>query len=125
MISSSGGDLPPNASCMSRSCPDMTYNQFYPAATHGSLPDHLETSAVFGVTNIKGFAPQRVESLYPSTPPPSPTNRRKSRIEKNLVLISVLMVDKEAPNFNSQYDSVSIVNINMIITIFANLTASQ
>ncbi|XP_044753631.1 vacuolar protein sorting-associated protein 13D [Coccinella septempunctata] len=109
MISSSGGDLPPNASCMSRSCPDITYNQYYPVPVHGSLPDHLETSTIFGVTNNKhnNFIPQRIEEMYPCTPPPSPTLRRKSRIEKNLVLISVLLVDKNAPNFNSQYNSLN------------------
>ncbi|XP_045474860.1 vacuolar protein sorting-associated protein 13D isoform X2 [Harmonia axyridis] len=110
MISSSGGDLPPNASCMSRSCPDITYNQFYPAPIHGSLPDHLETSTIFGMANNNkhgNFMPQRMEQMYPSTPPPSPTQRRKSRMEKNLVLISVLLVDKDAPNFNSLYDSLN------------------
>ncbi|KAL3268817.1 hypothetical protein HHI36_007913 [Cryptolaemus montrouzieri] len=111
MISSSGGEPPPGASCVSRSCPDVTYNQFYPNPLHGSLPDHLETSTIFGMTNYKQplHIPHKNDNLYPSTPPPSPTLARgkSGRVEKNLVLISILVVDKDAPNFTSQYNSLN------------------
>ncbi|KAK9889536.1 hypothetical protein WA026_006891 [Henosepilachna vigintioctopunctata] len=111
MISSSGSiDPAPVGTCVSRSCPDMTYNPFYPTPFHGSLPDHLETSRIFGADsckpNVSTF--QRIDRLYPSTPPPSPTHGKRRDIEKNLVLVSVLLVDKDAPNFDSQYNSLSI-----------------
>lgn len=42
--------------------------------------------------------------LCPCTPPPSPSQAR-ARPERNLVLISTLLVDPSAPNFATKYQS--------------------
>ncbi|KAB0794994.1 hypothetical protein PPYR_11833 [Photinus pyralis] len=95
VVSSSGGEAPANSNCVSRSCPDI-YKPFpQNSYSHGSLPDHLETVKVLGVANDKYIS---------STPPPSPDV--KQRPQKNLVLISSLLVDPCAPNFHSYYNSI-------------------
>ncbi|KAK4875461.1 hypothetical protein RN001_011883 [Aquatica leii] len=96
VVSSSGGEPPASSTCVSRSCPDM-YMQLPPDSySHGSLPDHLETSKVLGI--------MEKHSVFPSTPPPSPSI--KDRPQKNLVLISSLLVDPNSPNFQSYYNSI-------------------
>lgn len=107
VISSNGSDPPPNTTCVSRSCPDITSHPHISGVMHGSLPDHLETGNVFGTVHIpqkntENFRPET--SNYPSTPPPSPTHGR-TRLEKNLVLVSSIIVDPAAPNFDTQYNS--------------------
>jgi len=54
VISSNSPDPPPTTSCVSRSCPDITYQSRHQAScfTHGSLPDHLEAATVFGVGHV-------------------------------------------------------------------------
>ncbi|KAK5644974.1 hypothetical protein RI129_006274 [Pyrocoelia pectoralis] len=99
VVSSSGSDPPANSSCVSRSCPDI-YEQFAQNSySHGSLPDHLETSKVLGAN----FATVANDKYVSSTPPPSPNITQ--RPQKNLVLISSLLVDPFAPNFHSYYNS--------------------
>ncbi|CAH1134889.1 unnamed protein product [Ceutorhynchus assimilis] len=107
VISSSNLEPPPNTSCMSRSCPDMTYNYHMRSVSHGSLPDHLEAANVFGVGN---FGQHKTNGSYiaanycPTTPPPSPSHAQP-RPQRNLVLISSLLVDPAAPNFDTKYHS--------------------
>lgn len=52
-----------------------------------------------------------IPNEYPCTPPPSPrgkkTNVAAMSREENLVLINVTMVDKDAPNYVTQYNGVS------------------
>ncbi|CAH1990127.1 unnamed protein product [Acanthoscelides obtectus] len=106
VLSSSGDDQVPNAACISRSCPDVTYHRYRTSSSHGSLPDHLETAKVFGMDSMT-TSMHRTEE-YPCTPPPSPSrrNRRRARPEKNLVIISTLLVDPSAPNFEEQYKGI-------------------
>nr|CAI5831310.1 unnamed protein product [Callosobruchus analis] len=101
VLSSSGDDQPPNTACISRSCPDVTYHRYRTSSSHGSLPDHLETAKVFGMESMTNST-HRTEQ-YPSTPPPSPSQRNtgRARPEKNLVIISILLVDPSAPNLKS------------------------
>ncbi|KAF7280409.1 hypothetical protein GWI33_006075 [Rhynchophorus ferrugineus] len=109
VISSSGSDPPPSTTCVSKSCPDIIAYHHYSSFLHGSLPDHLETANVFGANYISN-APRTNGNLLadpnccPTTPPPSPSIGRK-QLEKNLVLISSLIVDPAAPNFDSHYNS--------------------
>ncbi|XP_074028701.1 vacuolar protein sorting 13D [Leptinotarsa decemlineata] len=89
-----------NSACVSRSCPDVTYREYLGSSPHGSLPDHLESPDIFGVeatgkTNFNKFGNRH---FYPFTPPPSPQCGRV-RPENNLVIISILLVDSSAPNF--------------------------
>lgn len=111
VISSSGEEHPFGASCVSRSCPDVSYHHQMPSPIHGSLPDHLETARVFGVdpihSNVLGQCISGTTSKFPCTPPPSPQSQARTRPEKNLVLISSLIVDPSAPNFSTYYNSVS------------------
>lgn len=106
VVSSSGNDAPQNSACVSRSCPDVSYLTHFNSPSHGSLPDHLETARVFGMRPVK--IQEKVDVVCPSTPPPSPSQGR-IRPERNLVLISTLLVDPAAPNFSTTYKSVSLV----------------
>nr|XP_015839049.1 PREDICTED: vacuolar protein sorting-associated protein 13D isoform X1 [Tribolium castaneum] len=103
VISSSGNDVPQNSACVSRSCPDVSYLPHFNSPSHGSLPDHLETARVFGMRPVK--IQEKVDVVCPSTPPPSPSQGR-IRPERNLVLISTLLVDPSAPNFSTTYKSI-------------------
>ncbi|KAG5879440.1 hypothetical protein JTB14_025696 [Gonioctena quinquepunctata] len=113
MVSSStDGDMPPNSTCVSRSCPDVTYREYLGSSSHGSLPDHLETTDIFGMETVgkSNFNIFNKKHLYPCTPPPSPQGGR-SATEKNLVIISMLLVDPSAPNlhdYNGIQRSVSV-----------------
>lgn len=104
VVSSSGNNVPQNSVCVSRSCPDVSYLPHFNSPSHGSLPDHLETARVFGMRPVKIQA--KVDVVCPSTPPPSPSQGRR-KPERNLVLISTLLVDPAAPNFSTTYNSVS------------------
>lgn len=102
MVVSSSVENPSGGSLsMSRSCPDTQYT--FPNVNPvlmNSLPNYLEPASVFGVQSNQAHA-------YPSTPPPSPSS--KQRNEKNLVLISTLLVDPAAPNFKTLHNSVRIL----------------
>ncbi|KAJ8964860.1 hypothetical protein NQ314_004578 [Rhamnusium bicolor] len=108
VISLAGGDAPPNTSCVSRSCPDVTYHpQLSPS--RGSLPDHLETARIFGMGLMTNSVYNHInanEDSCPCTPPPSPSQGGRNRPEKNLVIISTLLVDPSAPNFQDCYNGV-------------------
>jgi vacuolar protein sorting-associated protein 13D len=104
VVSSSGNNVPQSSVCVSRSCPDVSYLPHFNSPSHGSLPDHLETARVFGMRPVKIQA--KVDVVCPSTPPPSPSQGR-AKPERNLVLISTLLVDPAAPNFSTTYNSVS------------------
>ncbi|XP_050302982.1 intermembrane lipid transfer protein Vps13D isoform X2 [Anthonomus grandis grandis] len=110
VISSNNPEPPPNTSCVSRSCPDITYHNHMASLSNGSLPDHLETANVFGVGHFRHQLANGIEQhskpLYPCTPPPSPTQGSgRPRPERNLVLITTLLVDPSAPNFDTKYHS--------------------
>lgn len=111
VISSSGKNMPAAYACVSRSCPDGFEHSKVKSASHGSLPDHLETAKVFGME--VPTVSLRSKPACPCTPPPSPSIRE--RPEQNLVLISTLIVDPNAPNFESYYNSVSAL-IETLIT---------
>lgn len=102
--------IPQTCVVVSHSCPDISTNYYSGqfsgrSSLHcGSLPDHLETARIFGMN----YLPKLRNIECPCTPPPSPRNRNNS--EKNLVLISTLLVDSNAPNFHSTYNSVSCIN---------------
>ncbi|CAG9832775.1 unnamed protein product [Diabrotica balteata] len=95
------------ASTASRSCPDVTYPPYLRRASHNSLPDHLESNDIFGLQDNSAL--HKTDNTnweeYPCTPPPSPTGSR-SRGERNLVIVSMLLVDTNAPNFHDHYNSV-------------------
>ncbi|RZC42308.1 vacuolar protein sorting-associated protein 13D [Asbolus verrucosus] len=103
VVSSSGNDAPQSSACVSRSCPDVSYQPHFNSPSHGSLPDHLETARVFGMRPAK--IQEKVDVVCPNTPPPSPLHGR-ARPERNLVLISTLLVDPAAPSFNTTYNSI-------------------
>lgn len=103
VVSSSGNEVPQNLLCVSKSCPDVSYLS-QGRSSYGSLPDHLETARVFGVRPMKKTQ-EKVTVICPSTPPPSPSTGRV-RPERNLVLISTLIVDPTAPNFKTTYNSI-------------------
>lgn len=102
VVSSSGNEAPQSLVCVSKSCPDVSYVS-QGRSSYGSLPDHLETARVFGVRPVK--TQQRIALICPNTPPPSPSTGRV-RPERNLVLISTLIVDPKAPNFSASYNSI-------------------
>lgn len=109
VVSSCGAEVPPGSACVSRSCPDVTYPvNFYSPSCHGSLPDHLETARIFGTTSKQNGKQETGD--YPHTPPPSPLGS-KPKSERNLVLISTLLVDPGAPNFDTTYDSVIFLDL--------------
>lgn len=103
VISSSGKNMPAAYSCVSKSCPDSFEHAKFKCTSHGSLPDHLETAKVFGM-EVPTALPLKTKPAYPCTPPPSPSIRE--RPEQNLVLVSTLIVDPNAPNFDTHYNSV-------------------
>ncbi|KAJ3643178.1 hypothetical protein Zmor_025903 [Zophobas morio] len=103
MVVSSSGHVPQSSACVSRSCPDVSYISHFTSPSHGSLPDHLETARVFGMRPVK--IQEKIDVVCPCTPPPSPSHG-KIRPERNLVLISTLLVDPSAPNFSSSYNSI-------------------
>ncbi|XP_060529289.1 intermembrane lipid transfer protein Vps13D isoform X2 [Cylas formicarius] len=106
MVSSSVPEAPPSATCISKSCPDVMYSPYMGSVSRGSLPDHLETANVFGV-HVANNA-YHPKTRCPNTPPPSPTpGSGRTKPERNLVLISSLLVDANAPNFDSYYNSLT------------------
>lgn len=109
VISSSIEEVPVSA-CVSKSCPNISSQPHLANLSHGSLPDHLEPSKVLGI-EIKHNANIVKKSIkeYPFTPPPSPSF--KARPQKNLVIISTLIVDPTAHNFDTYYNSVTFLTI--------------
>ncbi|KAJ8920133.1 hypothetical protein NQ315_011790 [Exocentrus adspersus] len=104
VVSSSGTDPPPNASCFSRSCPDIaSYPHTAMSPSRGSLPDHLETAKVFGMGSMANTLYSHNARACPNTPPPSPSHGQQ-KPEKNLVIVSTLLVDPSAPNFQEYYN---------------------
>lgn len=100
VVSSAMGETPSGAACVSRSCPDVSFlPPHLSSPQRGSLPDHLEMGKVFGIPNEINI------NKCPCTPPPSPSHSR-TRPQQNLVLISTLLVDPHAPNFETDYNSV-------------------
>lgn len=108
VTSSAGNDIPPNSSCVSRSCPDVTQYPLLNNHPHGSLPDHLETAKVFGMQKQLNISRKdKRNDDYPCTPPPSPqAGRIRTRPEQNLVIMSMLLVDPSAPNFQEYYKGI-------------------
>jgi hypothetical protein len=61
---------------------------------------------------------------YPCTPPPSPQISGSPPImyrEDNLVHINMMLVDKDAPNFISHYEGVSICHASIFIPVIISL----
>ncbi|XP_063232383.1 intermembrane lipid transfer protein Vps13D [Bacillus rossius redtenbacheri] len=90
---------------VSASCPDLACHR--PACQlRGSLPDHLGAHAAGRASKVE----------YPCTPPPSPrpaSSPFSLTREDNLVHVDVMLVDRSAPTFASQYNSVyRSVNVN-------------
>lgn len=115
VMSYSDDEVPKGSTCVSKSCPDIFAQRYASSLSHGSLPDHLNPSKIFGIDFVQTTttAPNNVhknviidDKSCPFTPPPSPSY--KNRPEKNLVIISTLIVDSNAHNFKSYYNSVSI-----------------
>lgn len=106
VVSSAGDEIPTGSACVSRSCPDIFEHFHLSSMSHGSLPDHLETTKVLGmdIHNNPRLENENKGSC-PYTPPPSPSTRYNP--QKNLVLISTVLVDPEAHNFTTIYKSVS------------------
>ncbi|KAL1513260.1 hypothetical protein ABEB36_002689 [Hypothenemus hampei] len=101
VISSNFSEVPSTTSRVSSSCPDISYQSQMRLFTSSSLPDHLETAMVLGLGH-------QTPKKCPCTPPPSPSQGgRRPRPEKNLVLISSLLIDPKVPNFDSKYNSTS------------------
>lgn len=107
VVSSAGDEIPTGSACMSRSCPDIFEHFHLANMSHGSLPDHLEPAKVLGINvhNNVYLKSEGNKGSCPYTPPPSPSTRHNP--QKNLVLISTLLVDPEAHNFTTTYQSVS------------------
>lgn len=108
VVSSAGGELPNSSALVSTSCPDIHGYMPSKSFSNGSLPDHLETSRVLG---MHGAAVGKQKCIKPCTPPPSPSAHE--RVQQNLVIISSLIVDSSAPNFDSYYNSVRFTNGGM------------
>lgn len=106
VVSLPAGEPPVSSNCVSRSCPNMINQGHISDHSHGSLPDHLEPARVLGI-DVPNILTVNRKRVYPSTPPPSPS--AKDRMQKNLVLISSLLVDPSAPNFQTYYNSVSFI----------------
>nr|CAD7268212.1 unnamed protein product [Timema shepardi] len=93
---------------VSKSCPNLIG---HPPLSNlrGSLPDHLETEVIYGTFNAGRMRHVGKTVEYPCTPPPSPrltgSPQRFSK-EDNLVHINVTLVDRDAPNLASHYNSV-------------------
>lgn len=108
VVSSSIDDVPNCSTCVSKSCPNIFIQPHMQSLSHGSLPDHLEPTRVLGIEikpNVNNV-PNKTNNEYPFTPPPSPSF--KTRAQKNLVIISTLIVDSNAHNFKTFYNSVCI-----------------
>lgn len=101
VTSSAMEETPLGATCVSRSYPNISHHYHW-MPTHGSLPDHLETSKVFGTNH---YVHKKAD--YPSTPPPSPRGEKvRNRPEQNLVIVSILLVDPNSPNFVDYYHGI-------------------
>lgn len=124
VVSSSADEIPNCTACVSKSCPDIFIQPHMSSLSHGSLPDHLEPAKVLGIeikpamSNIQN----KSDKEYPFTPPPSPSF--KARAQKNLVIISTLIVDSNAHNFKTYYNSVSIV-CRFDVQYFASVNINQ
>lgn len=101
VTSSDVGEPPLGSSCVSRSYPNMSYHSHW-MRSNGSLPDHLETANVFGMNH---YIFKNEEC--PCTPPPSPRGEKvRSKPEQNLVIVSMLIVDPDTPNFQENYNGI-------------------
>lgn len=124
VASSSGSESSAGHTSISRSCPVVSYPPYLRRVSASSLPDHLEANEIFGLEDHYQFhdtvAPNNED--YPFTPPPSP-ERARSRAERNLVIISTLLVDPSAPNFQEYYNSVqnaTSIDFNCLDLIISN-----
>ncbi|CAL8369136.1 unnamed protein product [Lota lota] len=104
---------------MSQSCP-LASNALYPAMPR-SLPAHMEEAQnVFQLyQRHPSTKPEDRRPAYPSTPPPSPTQRSASPsstsssphapagFDDSLVHINMLLVDRLHPEFRTRYGAVS------------------
>ncbi|CAG2061726.1 unnamed protein product [Timema podura] len=93
---------------VSKSCPNLIG---HPPLSNlrGSLPDHLETEVVYGTFNTGRTRHVGKTVEYPCTPPPSPRptgSPQHLSKEDNLVHINVTLIDRDAPNLASHYNSV-------------------
>lgn len=104
MVVSSSDEIPLGSICVSRSCPDILGYQQRDDLIHGSLPENLEYHGVLGKNNLSVNFNTEGKKCCPCTPPPSPSLRE--RAQKNLVIISTLLVDPNAPNFHTNYNSI-------------------
>ncbi|XP_065212498.1 intermembrane lipid transfer protein Vps13D isoform X2 [Planococcus citri] len=135
MSSTDSSVCQPSVDFISSSCPDLLAFQSCDAISNvgklpSSLPDYLETETVFAGFMKKPslFCGDKKENMsyqsrskqgerYPSTPPPSPRERRHSTMfnEDNLVHISVILYSKDSEQFfcNKVYRKVN-VNFNSL-----------
>lgn len=99
----------PGSAYSSRSCPNLIGLHFLDDGMASSLPENLSSRAGFvnatanhAQSHFHQYMAAQHKSLCPETPPPSPQRRTR---QDNLVLYSALIVDSNAPNFDTQYNS--------------------
>ena len=108
MVFSTGkNEYPLGSSCASKSCPNISELIYSKSPSCGSLPAELTRPNASGLNKRAKIFNENFNNNvdYPCTPPPSPSANIQS--QRNLVIISTLLVDPCAPNFQTTYDSVS------------------
>lgn len=110
VFSTAKNEYPLGSLCVSKSCPNISELIYTKSPSCGSLPTELTHSNVLGMNKKAKILSDNSNNNvdYPCTPPPSPSANIQS--QRNLVIISTLLVDPCAPNFQTSYDSVSFPN---------------
>lgn len=121
------------SSFVSKSCPNLSpflhHHHHHMPDVHASLPDRLEAETVFGATvkkskNIQAEMPKRVkktsETIYPTTPPPSPRQESPPDVfkEDNLVHINVVLRAPRHHGMNSsRFVSIDFNSLDVIANV--------
>ncbi|CAK9827070.1 Intermembrane lipid transfer protein Vps13D [Anthophora retusa] len=99
---------------VSKSCPDFAFiQQVRSEFGRGSLPDRLETDALYGIFPSHWHRKQVSLANTPNTPPPSPG---ASTSEENLVLLSITITepDRDQTSKEQFYQKIVSVDFNCL-----------
>lgn len=98
---------------VSKSCPDLAYMQHWRCGSglRGSLPDKLETDALYGVSNVTWQRYPMSIMDTPNTPPPSPGALTS---EENLVFINITTTVPHEQNNLKQVQKTICVDFNCL-----------
>lgn len=119
------------SSFVSKSCPNLSpfLHHHHMPDIHASLPDRLEAETVFGAvikksTNLQVEMSKRVkktsETVYPTTPPPSPRQENPPDIfkEDNLVHINVVLRTPRHHGMNmSRYVTIDFNSLDVVANV--------